>query len=134
MKTVFKLGLLISSLWSRLVLAEHNGAHVNVEVPPLSPRAAQGQVVFNDNCASCNGVNAQGGASGPPLIHDIYNPGHHGNKAFVSAMQNGVQAHHWRFGNMPAQPQVGLSDMLALIRFVREVQEYNGIVTKQHKM
>ena len=74
MKTVFKLGLLISSLWSSLVLAEHNGAHVNVEVPPLSPRAAQGQVVFNDNCASCHGVNAQGGASGPPLIHDIYNP------------------------------------------------------------
>lgn len=115
--------------------ADHLQDHVRVKVGVLSPQALQGQEIFNANCAKCHGENGAGGThKGPPLIHDIYNPGHHGNQAFYSAVHNGARAHHWPFGDMPAQPQVGFSEMPLLIRFIREVQEQNGIVRREHRM
>ena len=33
---------------------------VNVTVPDLSPVAANGQELFNDNCAACHGENGKG--------------------------------------------------------------------------
>ena len=44
----------------------------------------------------------------------------------------GVRAHHWPYGDMPAQPQVTREDVGLIIRFVREVQEANGIVRKAY--
>jgi mono/diheme cytochrome c family protein len=115
-------------------LADHKPYHVDVQVPELSDRLAKGQKVFNVNCGGCHGINGAGSTSGPPLIHDIYNPGHHGNNAFIRAMQNGVRSHHWPFGDMPAQKQMGLGDMMHVIRFIRETQDHNGIKTKAHNM
>lgn len=115
-------------------MADHKPYHVNVQVPELSERLAKGQKVFNVNCGGCHGINGEGSTSGPPLIHDIYNPGHHGNNAFIRAMQNGVRSHHWPFGDMPAQKQMGLGDMMHVIRFIREIQDHNGIKTKAHNM
>ncbi len=129
-----KILIVLSMLFSTTALADHDAGHVDVTVGALSPRAAAGQVKFNTICAACHGFNGQGTPIGPPLIHDIYNPGHHGNASFTSAALNGVQQHHWKYGNMPAQTQVGFSDMTNIIAFVREVQEQNGIFTKEHKM
>ena len=126
--------LIVSLFVAGPLYADHNKSHVNVELGELSAKASKGQVVFNSNCASCHGVNAAGGSGGPPLIHTIYNPGHHGNKAFVSAVRNGVNQHHWTFGNMPPQRQVAFGDMVFLMKFIREVQEQNGIKTMAHKM
>ena len=114
--------------------ANHESGHVDVEVGPLTPRAAAGQVSFNQFCAACHGVNGQGTKVGPPLIHVIYNPGHHDNVSFMRAVKNGVQQHHWPYGNMPPQPQVGFSDMANIIAFIREIQEQNGIHQQEHKM
>jgi mono/diheme cytochrome c family protein len=100
----------------------------------LSPRAAAGQKVFNQNCSACHGIDGQGTHAGPPLIHNIYNPGDHGNGAFSSAVTKGVQQHHWPDGNMPAQPQIGFSDIAGIVSFIREVQKQNGIVKKAHNM
>jgi cytochrome c len=104
----------------------------------LTTAAAQGQEVFRANCAACHGDTGQGNAEGdfrgPPLIHDIYNPGHHGDEAFFRAARNGVQQHHWPFGNMPPQPQVSAEDVRAIITFVREVQRANGIKYRAHMM
>lgn len=116
------------------VLAEHFNGHVNVKVDTLSPAAQKGQQAFNSTCASCHGNNGEGSLQGPPLIHDIYNPGHHSNKSFYSAVRNGVQQHHWPYGYMPAQTGVGFSEMTAIVKFVREVQQQNGIVRREHKM
>jgi hypothetical protein len=38
-----------------------------------------------------------------------------------------VTQHHWSFGNMSAQPQVGERSMQQIIVFVRELQVANGI-------
>ena len=89
--------------------ANHKQSHVDVLVGELSSAASKGQIVFNTTCASCHGVNASGGVSGPPLIHNIYNPGHHGNQSFINAVRNGVRRHHWNFGDMPPQKHHELS-------------------------
>ena len=67
-------------------------------------------------------------------MHKIYNPGHHADGAFALALQRGVNQHHWRFGNMPPQPQVDDASISLIIRYVREVQIANGIVYQAHKM
>ncbi len=106
----------------------------DVVIPELTALAKDGKVVFDKNCASCHGVNAAGTEKGPPFVNNIYNPGHHSDRAFYLAAKNGVRQHHWPFGNMPAQPQVSEADLQAIIQYVREMQLANGIVTQPHKM
>ncbi len=110
------------------------GQAVTVEVQPaeLSPEAVAGEALFKANCQACHGPNAAGTKLGPPLIHDIYNPGHHSDDAFYLAAATGVRQHHWPYGDMPAQPQVSREEVGRIIRFVRELQEANGIVTKRY--
>lgn len=99
-----------------------------VTVPQLTDIQMQGEAVFKTNCASCHGVNAAGkDGFGPPLVHKIYEPSHHGDMAFVLAVKQGVRAHHWKFGNMP--PVAGVSDqeVQAIIAYVRALQRANGI-------
>ncbi|AJQ97460.1 c-type cytochrome [Gynuella sunshinyii] len=132
---MLKKAILLSCLSvSMTAYADHETGHVDVKIGPLTPRAAAGQVTFNQYCAACHGVNGQGTKVGPPLIHDIYNPGHHDNASFMRAVKNGVQQHHWPYGNMPPQPQTGFTDMTNLMAFIREVQEQNGIYRKAHTM
>ncbi|MFK5980389.1 MAG: cytochrome c [Rhizobiaceae bacterium] len=100
---------------------------IAVNVPSLSKEAIQGQQLFDDNCSACHGQSAAGSDKGPPLIHKIYEPNHHGDGAFQMAAKRGARAHHWKFGNMPAQPQVKPSEVAAIVRYVRELQRANGI-------
>lgn len=106
----------------------------NINIPALSPRAQEGEVLFNANCSSCHGTNATGTDQGPPLIHNIYNPGHHGDQAFFMAANRGTKQHHWQFGDMPPQKQVKANDVIKIVKYIREVQEANGIVFKEHRM
>lgn len=121
-------------LTSPVVLAEHFNGHVDVRIGALSESAQKGQLAFNRTCAACHGNNGEGSLKGPPLIHALYNPGHHSNQSFNSAVRNGVQQHHWPYGDMPAQKGVGFSDMASIVKFVREVQQQNGIVLRDHEM
>jgi mono/diheme cytochrome c family protein len=107
---------------------------VPVKVPTLSAVAMRGKTAFDANCAACHGVNASGTDKGPPLIHNIYNPGHHGDAAFYFAAKQGVRAHHWRYGDMPPQPQVTESQIKDIVGYVRELQRANGIGTQPHRM
>ena len=94
----------------------------------LSTEAQIGRNAFAAKCAECHGQNAAGNdQAGPPLVHKIYEPGHHGDAAFLMAAQNGVQSHHWRFGNMPAVEGVTPGDVKAIIAYVRTLQRANGI-------
>lgn len=106
----------------------------NIKVPELSTQAGWGETAFNNTCAACHGKNAGGSENGPPLINDIYNPGHHSDKAFYSAAANGVQSHHWSFGNMPKLADVSRMELDAIIKYIREVQVANGVVYKAHNM
>jgi len=112
--------------------AQGRGTHVLV--PKLSDSAQAGKVAFDRTCAVCHGENAIGTDRGPPLLHDIYNPGHHGDAAFYNAVRRGSPQHHWRFGNMPPQPQVTDREVAAIVRYVRELQQANGIFFRPHRM
>ena len=107
-----------------------------VEVIPasLSQEGQEGATLFMMNCQVCHGQNAAGTKLGPPLIHDIYNPGHHSDDAFYLAAASGVRQHHWPYGDMPAQPQVSREEVAKIIRYIRELQEANEITYKAHSM
>lgn len=131
--TVAILGGLAWFLFGRQ--ASHEGGRsVEVVVPQLTEVAARGKATFEEHCAICHGVNAGGTQQGPPLIHPFYNPGHHADGAFFLAARIGVRQHHWKFGNMPPQPQVTEDQMAAIVRYVRELQAANGIIEKPHRM
>ena len=102
-----------------------------VQVTPpggLAPEEQIGKRAFDAVCAECHGPNAAGREGmGPPLVHDYYKPSHHADMAFVMAVQNGVRAHHWTFGDMPAQSGLTGADVKAIIAYVRAVQRANGI-------
>jgi mono/diheme cytochrome c family protein len=126
-----------------LVLAGCSGAEPPTQIPPATPvsgselpvvepalweRAEAGKRVFNANCALCHGPNASGTGLGPPLVHKIYEPGHHQDFTIQSAVRNGVPAHHWQFGNMPPVPTVSDEDVPNIICYIRELQRANGII------
>jgi hypothetical protein len=100
---------------------------VSVTLPELSPEAQAGGQAFIENCAQYHGMIGGGTDNGPPLIHKIYEPNHHGDLAFQRAVRQGSRAHHWRFGDMPPQPQVTDADVSVIVKFIREVQRANGI-------
>ncbi len=106
----------------------------DIAVPEFSAIAIRGQAAYEANCASCHGQNGAGTDKGPTLIHDIYNPGHHPDEAFVRATRFGVRQHHWQFGNMPPRPEVTDNQIIDIIRYIRELQQANGIATLPHNM
>jgi len=89
---------------------------------------AGGEATFRTNCSRCHGEQAAGTDHGPPLVHKIYEPNHHGDPAFQRAAVNGVQAHHWQFGNMPPIPTVTAADVDEIIAYVRWLQRQAGIM------
>ena len=128
----FALGAAV--LLSKAFQPEPEAMVVAVSMPELSGEASVGQILFNNNCASCHGDRASGTDKGPPLIHDIYNPGHHSDDAFYLAAMNGVVQHHWPYGNMPKQEQVTRDEVAKIVQYVRELQVANGITFKPHNM
>lgn len=94
----------------------------------LSGPAYFGQIVYEKSCASCHGKNGAGGTGeGPPLVHPIYEPGHHPDGAFVRAARSGVQSHHWNFGDMPPVEGVTEETVALIATYIRELQRANGI-------
>ena len=87
-----------------------------------------GAHLFAENCARCHGAMADGTNMGPPLVHILYEPGHHPDFSFYRAVSNGVIAHHWDFGDMP--PVAGLSEdeVTQIIAHVRGLQREGGII------
>lgn len=130
--SVLVLGLGVFAL--KFIGGSSSDTKVTVKVPDLSPEAFQGKAVFVANCTQCHGQNAGGTDKGPPLVHDIYNPGHHADGAFFLAVKKGVRQHHWPYGNMPPQLQVAENKIPSIIRYVRELQQANGIFYKLHRM
>ncbi|MDZ4134521.1 MAG: cytochrome c [Paracoccaceae bacterium] len=101
---------------------------VQVVLPELQGDAVIGARVFEAKCAACHGNNGTGvDGAGPPLIHKIYEPSHHGDAAFLAAAQNGVRAHHWKFGNMLPIKAITRAEVGMVVAYIRAVQQANGI-------
>ena len=86
-----------------------------------------GQAAFEAYCVECHGKNAVGADKGPSLVNQIYSPSHHSDFSFVRAVSLGVPQHHWLFGAMPPQPELGRQEIDRIIVYVRELQKANGI-------
>ena len=96
-------------------------------VPPLSAVAAGGRATYDRRCAQCHGLHGGGSSAGLALVHPVYRPAHHADVSFKLAVRRGVKAHHWRFGDMPPQPDVSADDLEAMVQYIRELQRANGI-------
>ena len=129
-----KYGILLAAVvvaGAIVIWQSHTGSQppttIRVTVPSLSTDAQEGQVIFEANCAGCHGEDAAGSDQGPPLVHKIYEPSHHGDQSFLAAVRNGVRRHHWQYGNMPPQPGVSNRQVTQIVTYVRELQRANGI-------
>jgi len=89
--------------------------------------ANQGSALFETNCSSCHGINAQGTEQGPPLVNNVYRTAHHADFAFHMAVRDGVRQHHWGFGDMPAAPQITPEQTAHVIAYIRQEQSKAGI-------
>lgn len=99
--------------------------------PGLMPNPGAGKPLFEKHCAACHGTdlkgNEKGEKKGPPLLHKVYEPSHHGDAAFQLAAKNGVRAHHWPYGDMAPVPQVTPDDVAHITAYVRMEQRKVGI-------
>lgn len=97
------------------------------DIPVQDPTlVAEGDVLYQANCAACHGSDLGGTAIGPSHLSVIYNPDHHGDGAFAAAVVTGVRAHHWEFGDMPVMPQITEADFNRIIAYIRENQRTRG--------
>ena len=87
-----------------------------------------GTQLFANNCARCHGEAADGTNMGPPLVHRLYEPGHHPDFSFQSAVKNGVISHHWEFGDMPPVAGLSESEVTQVIAYIRDLQREGGII------
>jgi len=93
---------------------------------PDSELVAAGAGLYAEECAACHGADLRGTDNGPSHLSEVYEPGHHGDAAFVLAVRRGVQPHHWSFGSMPPIEDLTDDDVAAIVAFVRDVQGREG--------
>lgn len=98
-----------------------------VPTPGLMPNPAAGKKLFAARCAQCHGADLRGSPTGPPLLHKIYEPAHHGDVAFQLAVRNGSRAHHWKFGDMQPVPGLTPDEVAHITAYVRHEQRKAGI-------
>ena len=85
-----------------------------------------GKNLYETNCSACHGNWGKGTQVGPPLMHKYYIPSHHDDSAFYRAALTGTNAHHWKFGDMPAVPGITRKKVAKIISYVRWLQQQNG--------
>lgn len=90
--------------------------------PGPMPNSATGKVLYEKNCAACHGFDLKGSDKGPPFLHRVYEPSHHGDVAFQLAAKNGVRAHHWKFGDMKPVPGITPDEVAHITAYIRAEQ------------
>ena len=106
---------------------QSTGGQTALTIPALTQEEKAGQKLFEENCTACHGRHATGSDQGPPLVHRIYEPSHHGDASFLLAVKKGVRAHHWDFGDMEPVEGVSDRDVRRITLYVRTLQQANGI-------
>ena len=134
--TLVPLGVvaLVASLALVACTGNDSGAPAATPTPPpaASPAATavpilDGETLFRQTCAVCHGIDLQGTNQGPPFLDRLYHPNHHSDAAFRLAVQRGVIAHHWPFGNMPKIEGLSDDQVEAIITYVRGQQQQAGL-------
>ena len=108
--------------------AEDAALAATVLATPIPQELEAGEIAFEMRCAACHGTRALGTDRGPPLVHIVYEPSHHSDLAFIMAVERGVRAHHWGFGDMPPIPGLDRAEVNEVIAYVRFLQRQVGIL------
>lgn len=133
MSTTMKMPQMFGIGFIALLLSATPACSQSEPPPPqgaASPAPAElrdGEQKFTANCSACHGAGGVGTKQGPPLVHKVYEPNHHGDVAFQRAAANGVKSHHWQFGDMPKIDAVKPDDVEQIVKYVRWLQKQAGI-------
>ncbi|MFT7601103.1 MAG: mono/diheme cytochrome c family protein [Acidimicrobiales bacterium] len=94
----------------------------------LVPLAAEadGATIYQARCASCHGEDLRGTSKGPSQLSIVYEPNHHGDDSYRSAIRNGAPQHHWSFGDMPAVEDITDGQIEQVITYIRTQQQALG--------
>ena len=95
-------------------------ASEDIEIPF---HLAKGQMLYEKYCSSCHALQLDGTDKGPPLIHPLYKPSHHGDKSLYRAALQGTRQHHWEFGDMSPLEGITPKKMDSLVPYVRYYQQ-----------
>ena len=119
----------IGLLWFTGILSHlHESTAVQPSIGQSVPAEfTTGEGLFQAHCAVCHGPSAVGTERGPSLLSKVYVPSHHSDTSFYLAVRQGVRAHHWNFGNMPALPHVADAEVTQIIAYVRWLQRQAGV-------
>ncbi len=120
-------GLLILTACQQADTSGQGRQRLHLPASDFVADATRGQQLFQASCAACHGQDLGGTDKGPPLVHAVYRPSHHADLAFQLAVQNGVRAHHWPFGDMAPIEKVTPEDVANIIAYVRKEQQAAGI-------
>ena len=99
---------------------------------PSTVALSEGQLLslgtdtYTVSCAACHGQDLRGSTTGPSLLSIVYEPNHHADFAFATAIKEGVRAHHWDFGAMPPIRDLDDQEIAAVTAYVRRIQESEG--------
>jgi mono/diheme cytochrome c family protein len=96
------------------------------DTPAAGVASANGAVLYSEHCASCHGADLRGSDEGPSQLSVVYEPNHHGDDSYRRAIRFGVAPHHWNFGTMPPNDELGDAEIEAIIAFVRSEQARRG--------
>jgi len=112
-----------------LAVGEAHAQGMSVPKPAagLMPNPAAGKTLYAAKCVQCHGADLRGSKTGPPLLHRIYEPSHHGDAAFQIAVKYGSRRHHWNFGDMQPVPGLSPDDVAHITAYVRVEQRKVGI-------
>ena len=94
--------------------------------PATANGSGQGAEVYASSCASCHGADLRGTEKGPSQLSIVYEPNHHGDDSYRSAIANGAPQHHWPFGDMPRVEGLSDDDVEAVIAYIRSEQQRQG--------
>jgi mono/diheme cytochrome c family protein len=92
-----------------------------------STSATNGAALYAASCASCHGKDLRGTDMGPSHLSVVYERDHHPDDSFRRAVESGVRAHHWQYGDMAPIPELSADQITAIIAYVREVQSREGL-------
>lgn len=92
----------------------------------VAPAGSVGADVYANSCASCHGADLRGTDKGPSQLSIVYEPNHHPDDAYRSAIAIGAPQHHWTFGDMPPVEGLNNEEIEAVIAFIRAEQARLG--------
>ena len=93
---------------------------------PLVADETDGATIYEARCASCHGGDLRGTDEGPTQLSIVYEPNHHSDDSYRSAIRTGAAEHQFNFGDMEPVADITDEQIESVIAYVRAQQELLG--------